>query len=142
VKAQLTAAFRRLCLGTTHEIEWFGWWLSAENRTPARHSLRTDTVWLGHVLGRLTLAVLGAIFWVQLLLRAPYLIYGAPIAWFGSAWQMSDWSATPPPRGAAAESDIDARRRAARARGVYDPNGVMCVYHPPADSEPEEVTKR
>ncbi|MEV6752367.1 hypothetical protein [Streptomyces sp. NPDC051214] len=54
-----------------------------------------------------------------------------------AARRMSVSSATPPPRGVAPDSDIDAARRRARARGAYDPNGVMCVYHAPR----EEVTE-
>lgn len=57
-------------------------------------------------------------------------------ALYWSARRMSDSSATPPPRGADPESDEAARRRLAKARGVHDPNGVMCTYHPPR----EEVT--
>lgn len=142
MRAPVVAGFRRLSLGTAREFEWLGWWLSAESRAPQQHTLRADLAWLGHVVARLVLAILGAIFWAQLLGRAPHLIYGMPIAWAVSAWQMSDWSATPPPRGVAPDSDVDAARRRARARGAYDPNGVMCILHAPAESEREEVSKR
>lgn len=64
------------------------------------------------------------------------------VALWRSARRMSVSSATPPPRGVAADSDIDARRRRAQARGVYDPNGVMYIVHPPADSDPGEVNER
>lgn len=133
MKTRLVAGYRRLCLGTAREFEWLGWWLSAESRTPQQHTLGADLAWLGHVVARLVLAVLGAIFWAQLLGRAPHLIYGAPLAWLVSAWQMSEWSATPPPRGVAPDSDVDAARRRARARGAYDPNGVMCIYQAPRE---------
>ncbi|WP_069885263.1 hypothetical protein [Streptomyces luteocolor] len=142
MRVQLASAFRRLCLGTARELEWLYWWLTAKNRVPNRHSLRSDLAWIGHALGRLVLAAGALAFWGQLLTRAPHLIYGVPLAWAASAWQMSDWSATPPPRGVAADSDIDARRRRAQARGVQDPNGVMCIIHPPAVPEPEEVNQR
>lgn len=54
-----------------------------------------------------------------------------------AAGRMSDSRATPPPRGVAPDSGEDARRRRAQARGVYDPNGVMCITHPPAEEVDE-----
>lgn len=43
----------------------------------------------------------------------------------------------PSPTVAPTDSGEAARRRAAKARGAYDPIGVMCIYHEPAV---EEVT--
>lgn len=63
-------------------------------------------------------------------------IAGAVAAW-RTARRMSDSRTTPPPRGVAPDSDEAARRRRKKARGVYDPNGVMCTYQAPA----EEVTE-
>ena len=57
----------------------------------------------------------------------------AVVALYRAARRMPDSSATPPPRGVAPDSGEAARRRAARARGVYDPSGVMCILHPPAE---------
>ncbi len=131
----MVEAGRRVCLGTGRGFERLGYWLGGESHAPGRHTLLADLAWLGVVVRRLVALVLAAIFYAGLLTQAPHLIYLAPIAWAVSAWQMSDWSATPPPRGVAADSGIDARRRRAQARGVYDPNGVMCILHPvPSDA--------
>ncbi|MFZ3558148.1 hypothetical protein [Streptomyces sp. BH055] len=142
MKDQLTAAFRRLCLGTTLTLEAFGHWLSAEPHTPDRHTLRTDAPWLGRILLRTAITLGAAAFWGQLVSHAPYLIYAAPLAWVVTAWQMSDWSATPPPRGVATRNDIAADHARAVARGAQDPIGVMCIYHPPAEEETEDVNQR
>lgn len=139
MKGRAVAAGHRLCLGTGKGFEWLGYWLGGESHTPERHTLPADLAWLGVVLRRLVLLTLAAIFYTGLLGQAPHLIYLAPIAWAVMAWQMSDWSATPPPRGVAPDSDVDAARRRARARGAYDPNGVMCVYHAAAEPAREEV---
>ncbi|MFJ8804206.1 hypothetical protein [Streptomyces sp. NPDC102487] len=133
MKARAVATGRRLALGTGNTFEAVGHWLSAESHTPDKHSLRADLRWLGVVLRRLVTLLLAAIFYAQLLGRAPQLIYLVPLAWAVMAWQMSDWSATPPPRGVAPESDEAARRRLAKARGALDPNGVMCTYHAPRE---------
>ncbi|WP_371551682.1 hypothetical protein OG266_39425 [Streptomyces sp. NBC_00554] len=82
---------------------------------------------------RLVLSLLAGIFYAQLLGRAPHLIYLVPLAWAVTAWQMSDWSATPPPRGVAPGNDVDAARRRAQAKAAYDPNGVLCTYHAPRE---------
>ena len=58
---------------------------------------------------------------------------GAGLLWRSARRRMSDSSATPPPRGVAPDSSIDAARSRARARGVYDPSGVMCVYQAPRE---------
>ncbi|GAA2346721.1 hypothetical protein OKJ48_39385 [Streptomyces kunmingensis] len=97
MKGQLTAGFGRLCLGTSFSLEAFGYWLSAESHAPDRHTLRTDAPWLGRVALRLTMTAGAAVFWGQLAFRAPYVIYAVPFVWVATAWQMSDWSATPPP---------------------------------------------
>ncbi|WP_327662438.1 MULTISPECIES: hypothetical protein [unclassified Streptomyces] len=128
-------AFRRVCLGTGHELEWLGWWLSAESHVPERHTLRTDLPWLGRILLRAALAVAGGIFWAQLLGRNPYFMYAVPFVWSVSAWRMSDWSATPPPRGVAPRNGVAADHARAIARGAQDPNGVMCIYHLPDEEE-------
>lgn len=60
---------------------------------------------------------------------------GAVALWRSARRRMSDSSATPPPSGVDSDSDIAAARRRAKARGVYDPNGVMCILH----AAPEEV---
>lgn len=139
MKAHAVATGRRLCRGTGNAFEWLGYWLGAADHAPEQHTLRTDLAWLGVVLRRLLVFTMAALFYGGLVvLRAPQLIYAAPLVWAVMAWQMSDWSATPPPRGVAPESDEAARRRLRKARGVMDPNGVMCIYHATA----EEVTKR
>ncbi|WP_371528390.1 hypothetical protein OG302_22370 [Streptomyces sp. NBC_01283] len=139
MRARAVAAGHRLCLGTGKAFEWLGYWLGGKSHTPERHTLPADLAWLGVVLRRLVLLALAAIFYAGLLIQAPHLIYLAPIAWAVMAWQMSDWSATPPPRGVAPESDEAARRRLKRARGALDPNGVMCIYHAPREeiNEPD-----
>ncbi|MFJ9217871.1 hypothetical protein ACIRJL_17165 [Streptomyces sp. NPDC102383] len=139
MKGHIVAAYRRLCLGTMRDLEWFGWWLSAESHAPERHTLRTDLAWLGRILLRTVLAMGAGIFWAQLLGRNPFFIYAVPFLWAASAWRMSDWSATPPPRGVGARNGVDAGRARAVARGAQDPNGVMCIYHPTTDAEVEEV---
>ncbi|MDX2679280.1 hypothetical protein [Streptomyces soliscabiei] len=63
-------------------------------------------------------------------------VLAAWAALYRSARRMSDSPATPPPRGVAPESEEAARRRLTKARGVQDPNGVMCIIHPVQ----EEVT--
>jgi hypothetical protein len=87
------------------------------------------------VLVGLAVAVLFAVSKVAAVLAL--WVAGGFLLW-RSARRMSDSSATPPPRGVAPESDEAARRRLRKARGVMDPNGVMCIYHATA----EEVTKR
>lgn len=64
-------------------------------------------------------------------------VVGAVAVW-RAARRMSDSRATPPPRGVAPDSDEAARRRLKKARGVYDPNGVMCTYHPTSEGEVTE----
>lgn len=63
---------------------------------------------------------------------------GAVLLW-RAARRMSGSSTTPPPRGADPESDEAARRRLKKARGVYDPNGVMCIVHAPREEEVNEA---
>lgn len=133
MKGRATAAGRRLALGTGHVLEALGYWLSGESHAPKRHTVGADLRWLGVVVRRLVVLLLAGIFYAQLFGRAPQLIYVAPLVWAVAAWQMSDWSATPPPRGAAPDSDEAARRRLKKARGVLDPNGVMCIYQATRD---------
>lgn len=64
-------------------------------------------------------------------------VLGALSLW-RAARRMSETSATPPPRRVAPDPDEAARRRAAKARGVYDPIGVMCIYHEPRKEEHTE----
>jgi hypothetical protein len=45
--------------------------------------------------------------------------------------------ALPSPIERGPDSDERARRRAAKARGALDPNGVMCIMHPPREGDPE-----
>ncbi|MCX4557948.1 hypothetical protein OHA02_17270 [Streptomyces phaeochromogenes] len=63
-------------------------------------------------------------------------VVGAFALW-RAARRMSDSRATPPPPPSAPDSGEDARRRRAQARGVYDPNGVMCITHPPVEEVDE-----
>lgn len=97
MKAEAVAAGRRLALGTGNGFEWLGHWLGAESRIPEQHTLLADLAWLGVALRRLVLLALAGIFYANLLLRAPHLVYLVPVVWAVGAWQMSDWSATPPP---------------------------------------------
>lgn len=136
MKAPAAVAGQRIARGTWHLIEAHGHWLSGESHRPACAGLRAGALWLGVVVLRLAASLFAVVFYGSVVQRAPYLIYLLPPAWAYTAWHMSGWSATPPPRGAAPDSSIDAARRRARARGVYDPNGVMCIYHAPR----EEVT--
>lgn len=134
MKTEAAAAGRRLCLGTGNAFEWLGYWLGAEDHTPKQHTLRTDLTWLGVILRRLVMLAAAVVFYGGLTVtRAWHLVYLMPAGWLAVAWQMSDWSATPPPRGVAPESEEAARRRLKRARGALDPNGVMCVYHAPRE---------
>lgn len=64
-----------------------------------------------------------------------FVVVVGTFALWRSARRMSVSSATPPPRGVAPDSGEAARRRAAKARGAYDPIGVMCIYHEPRDEE-------
>ncbi|MET9098314.1 hypothetical protein [Streptomyces antibioticus] len=133
MKARAAAAGRRLALGTGNAFEVLGQWLGGESHTPEEHTLRADLTWLGVVLRRCATLLAAGIFYAQMLGRAPQLVYLAPFVWAVMAWQMSDWSATPPPVVAAPESDVDAAHRRAKARAAYDPNGVMCIVHPPRE---------
>lgn len=117
-------AFRRVCLGTGHELEWLGWWLSAESHVPERHTLRTDLPWLGRILLRAALAVVSGIFWAQLLGRNPYFMYAVPFVWSVSAWRMSDWSATPPPRGLPLETVLPQITRVQSREGLRIRTGL------------------
>ncbi|WP_326730250.1 hypothetical protein [Streptomyces phaeochromogenes] len=128
MKARTAEAGRLLSRGTWNALEAWGLWLSG-----ASHADRHGLLRLGVILRRLVLSLLAAIFYAGVVTRSWQLVYLAPLAWAAVAWQMSDWSATPPPRGVAPESDIDAARRRKAARGVYDPNGVMCITHPPRE---------
>lgn len=126
MKARAAEAGQRLCRGTWFGLEAYGRWLGGDS-----HADRSGTVRLGVILRRLGASLFAVVFYGSILQRAPQLIYAVPPAWLWAAWQVSDSSATPPPRGAAPDSDVDAAHRRAKARGVYDPNGVMCTYHPP-----------
>lgn len=64
------------------------------------------------------------------------------LALWRSARRMSDSSATPPPRGVALDSGVNAGRRLVKARAVYDPNGVMCITHPSSEQEKEAERQR
>ncbi|MFI9583483.1 hypothetical protein ACIHCQ_16915 [Streptomyces sp. NPDC052236] len=55
------------------------------------------------------------------------------VALWRAARRMSDLPAAPSPKGVAPDSDIDAARRLAQAKAVYDPNGVLCALHPVRD---------
>lgn len=133
MSARAATSGRRLALGTWRLIEAYGHWLSGESHRPASAGFRAGARWLGVVVLRLAASLFALVFYGSVVQRAPYLIYALPPAWAYNAWHMSDWSATPPPRGVAPDSDIDAARRRARARGAYDPNGVMCVYQAPRE---------
>jgi hypothetical protein len=138
VKAELGAAGRRLALGTGNAFEALGHWLGAADRVPKRHTLAADLVWLGVAGRRLVLLALAGIFYAQLLGRAPYLVYLLPFAWVGTAWHLSDWSATPPPRGVAPSGDVYARETGEVARVVRSPEGVMCTVHLVREEEVHE----
>jgi hypothetical protein len=125
---------RRLSLGTWLALEAWARWLSGKT-----HADRSGLVRLVVMLRRVAASVFAAVFYGSIVQRAYGAVYLLPLVWAVGAWQMSDTSATPPPRGATPESDEDARRRRAKARGALDPNGVMCILHPPAE---EEVSKR
>lgn len=123
---------RRLALGTWRQLETWARWLGGADAI-GEHTFRDFLRWVGVVLRRAAASVLAALFYALLLQRVPGGIYALPVVWAIGAWQMSDTSATPPPRGVAPESEEDARRRLAKARGVQDPNGVMCILHPPRE---------
>ncbi|RMB85612.1 hypothetical protein CTZ28_12530 [Streptomyces shenzhenensis] len=133
VRARAAVVGRRLCLGTWRQLEAWARWLSGKT-----HADRPGIVRLGVILRRFVASVLAAVFYSLLLQRVPGGIYLLPVVWAIGAWQMSDTSATPPPREVAPESAEAAGRRRAKARGVTDPNGVMCIVHPVR----EEVTDR
>lgn len=134
MKARAVEAGRLLARGTWLALEAWGVWLSG-----ASHQERAGIVRLGVVLRRLMLSLLAAIFYAGVVTRSWQLVYLAPLAWAAVAWQMSDWSATPPPRGVAPDSDVDAARRRTASRGAYDPNGVMCIVHAPREEEVNET---
>lgn len=133
--ARALTAGRRIARGTWRLLEAYGHWLSGESHRPANAGLRAGAIWLSVVLLRLAASLFALVFYGSVIQRAPYLIYVLPPAWAYNAWHMSDWSATPPPRGGAPRSGISAGQARATARGVYDPNGVMCTYHAPAVKE-------
>lgn len=64
-------------------------------------------------------------------------VVSGAVALWRSARRLSDSSATPPPEGAAHDSDEYAGRNVAKARVAMDPSGVMCTYH---EAREEEVT--
>ncbi|QQM42810.1 hypothetical protein [Streptomyces liliifuscus] len=94
--------------------------------------------------GACVLVVLGAVAAAAVFAVSPTAgvlavwMVGAFALW-RAARRMSDSRATPPPRGVAPDSDEDARRRRAQARGATDPNGVMCIVHEPAEEEVDET---
>lgn len=137
MKTELGVAGRRMCRGTWLALDGWGRWLGGSS-----HADRAGTVRLGVILRRLVGFLFAVVFYGSILQRAPVLIYALPVAWLIGAWQMSDTSATPPPRVVAPESDEDAGRRSKRARGATDPNGVMCIIHPTAEQALEAERQR
>lgn len=123
---------RRLSLGTWRQLEAWARWLSGADAVE-EHSFRDFLRWVGVVLRRVAGSIFVAVFYGSIVQRAYGAVYLLPVVWAIGAWQMSDTSATPPPRGDGPESDEDARRRRAKARGVMDPNGVMCITHVPGE---------
>ena len=112
-----------LARGTWFSLEAWGVWLSG-----ASHADRSGLVRLGLVLGRAVLSLLAGIFYAGTLVYAPHLIYLAPFVWFGTAWHMSDWSATPPPAPAPPSDDVFARETT-RAREVRKgPGEGMTIF--------------
>lgn len=93
MKAGAATVGRRLCLGTWRQLETWARWLSGKS-----HADRSGVVRLGVILRRTVACALAAVFYGQLLERAPGGIYALPLAWAIGAWQMSDSSATPPPQ--------------------------------------------
>lgn len=66
------------------------------------------------------------------------LVVGAGVfALWRSARRKGTDLALPSPTERGPSSDERARRRAAKARVALDPNGVMCIMHPPAEEAPE-----
>jgi hypothetical protein len=90
------------------------------------------------LLGRIGGGVGGVWLLDGVVSRQPALVYGLPVVWLFAAWRVSDSSATPPPRGVAPRSAVDADQARKAARVATDPNGVMCILHPVG----EEVTER
>ncbi len=126
---------RRLCLGTVRQLETWPRWQFALDYAPGVTGIRVVARHLGVILRRAAGVVAALVFYGALLQRAPGGIYIVPVVWAIGAWQMSDTSATPPPRGVVPESAEDAAQRLKKARGATDPNGVMCIYQAPADEE-------
>lgn len=92
----------------------------------------------GCVLVVLAVGVVAVVFAVSSTAGVLSLWGVGAVALWRSARRMSGLSATPPPLPVAPESDEAARRRLKRARGVYDPSGVMCTYHPTPEGEVNE----
>ncbi|MFF1732033.1 hypothetical protein [Streptomyces sp. NPDC058247] len=134
MRARITDAFRRVCLGTSAQLDALGHWFSG-----ASHPGRFGRALV--ILRRLGVLAAAFLFWGQLLARAPYFLYAVPVVWAVSAWQMSDSSATPPPRGVTPSRIVDAGHARKNARGAQDPNGVMCIYHPPSATDREGVNE-
>ncbi|OQD52739.1 hypothetical protein BM536_032025 [Streptomyces phaeoluteigriseus] len=109
--------------GTWHQMEAWGRWLSG-----ASHKQESGLVRLGVILRRLLLSLLVVVFYGALLQRVPGGIYAVPLVWAVGAWQMSDWSAPPPPRSTAPLVDSYARE-SGRVREVRKgPGEGMTIF--------------
>ncbi|WP_328934165.1 MULTISPECIES: hypothetical protein [unclassified Streptomyces] len=98
MKARAATVGRRLAVGTWRQLETWPRWQFAVDYQPDETGVRAVAQHLGVVLRRVAGTAGAVTFYVLLLERAPGGIYLMPAVWAIGAWQMSDTSATPPPR--------------------------------------------
>lgn len=115
MRAQITAAWSRLCLGTGRLL--YG----------IEDALDSATGW--GALGRIAGGVAGVLFADAVIMRAPGLIYVVPLVWLFAAWRMSDSSATPPLSDSESSVDVFADQTYEIDRIERGPEGVMCTIH-------------
>jgi len=116
VKARITAAARRLCLGTGRLL--YG----------IEDALDAATGW--SVVCRIAGGVAGVLFVDGLIMRSPPLVYALPVVWLFAAWRLSDSSATPPLSDSESGGDVFADQTYEVERIERGPEGVMCTIHP------------
>ena len=114
--ASVVGAYERLCLGTGLLLHGAGDWLAPAD-SGAKFLARTGGT------------AAGVLFAGLLLERAPHLVFGVPVVWVVTAWQVSDSSATPPPPSMTPLGDVYADGDERLSHVEWSPEGVRCTLH-------------
>lgn len=98
MKARAATVGRRLALGTWLQLEAWARWQFGADYAPGESGLAVSVRRLGVILRRVAGSVFVVVFYGWIVQRAYGAVYLVPVVWVIGAWQMSDTSATPPPR--------------------------------------------